>query len=178
MGGLLILALLSGTTVSTFSLFSPPIAHARRRLAELALRRLYDIRMTQVPGYLENWNPDLFLQTLNEQRPENQSGIDCRGFEWHYWHSKLLPEQTTLTGHRRAVSTVAFSQDGSRLISGSIDGWVFVRETESGRTILAFDPGPGAYQEPVAVSPDGLRIAAIAQARVRVLDALTGGTPR
>ena len=36
-------------------------------------------------------------------------------------------------------SSVNFSQDGKKLVSGSKDEWVYLWDVESGKNILAFD---------------------------------------
>ena len=80
--------------------------------AELANRRLYGVKMNLVQRFWEDWNPDGFRQTLAEQLPENQNGVDRRGWEWYYWQRKVSSGHTTFQGHTGAVYGVAFSPDG------------------------------------------------------------------
>ncbi len=87
--------------------------------AEGANRRLYGVRMNLVQRFWEEWNPEGFRQTLAEQLPENQRGIDRRGWEWYYWQRKVSSGHTTFQGHTGVVWGVAFSPDGSRIASAS-----------------------------------------------------------
>ena len=89
-----------------------------RNEAEFANRRLYGVNMNLVQRFWEDWNGEGFFQTLAEQRPENQRGIDRRGWEWHYWQRKVNSGHITLKGHTSWVLGVAFSPDGKRLASG------------------------------------------------------------
>ena len=47
-------------------------AGAARIEAELANRRLYDVKMNVVQKAWEDWSPTLFLGSLDEQLPERQ----------------------------------------------------------------------------------------------------------
>ena len=172
----LVLALITGTIVSTvFALIASDRSRQANRQAELAMRRLYDVRMTQIPGYRDNWNPDLFLRTLNEQLPENQAGVDRRGFEWHYWHNKILTEEATLRGHKRAVTSIAFNASGNRLASASMDGTIRLWNTQTGQTILICKRGQEGTSRVAALSPDASRIASIVgDMKLGVWDTETG----
>lgn len=72
---------------------------------ERANRLLYNSRMTQVQRHWEQYNPGLFLALLDEQRPENQGGVDRRGFEWHYWQRKFASGHVTFKGHTGRVTS-------------------------------------------------------------------------
>ncbi len=172
----LVLALITGTIVSTaFALIASDRSRQANRQAELAKRRLYDVRMTQVPGYRDNWNPDLFLRTLNDELQVSQAGVDRRGFEWHYWRNKILTEVATLTGHSQRPWRVDFSPDGTRLLSASVDGSARVWATETGRSILVLDIGRGERGRDAAFSPDASRIVSLRDdGTVRVWDAESG----
>jgi len=63
----------------------------------------------------------------------------------------------TLTGHKGAVYSVAFSPDGRYIASGSVDNTVKVRETESGELVQTL-VGHGGEVSSVAFSPDGRHI--------------------
>jgi WD40 repeat protein/tRNA A-37 threonylcarbamoyl transferase component Bud32 len=63
-----------------------------------------------------------------------------------------------LEGHRDAVTALAFSADGSQLVSGSLDATVRLWEVASGNSRVL--PGTRQRIEAVAFSPDGETIAA------------------
>jgi WD40 repeat protein len=63
----------------------------------------------------------------------------------------------TLAGHTAAVTSVAFSPDGTRVLTGSRDNSAKLWDAETGKEILSL---PGHTQEvtSVAFSPDGLSV--------------------
>ena len=61
----------------------------------------------------------------------------------------------TLTGHDSYVTSVAFSPDGQRIVSGSADKAVKIWDANSGEELQTLT---GHYVISVAFSPDGQRI--------------------
>jgi WD40 repeat protein len=67
-------------------------------------------------------------------------------------------ELLTLEGHSGGVTSVAFSPDGKRIVSGSYDNTVKVWDAETGQETLTLK-GHSDYVRSVSFSPDGRRIA-------------------
>jgi WD40 repeat protein len=145
---------------------------------EFANRRLYMVRMDLLQRSWEEGNGSLFQRVLDEQRPENQGGVDRRGWEWHYWYRKSQVGHITLRGNVRGnagrLLSVAFSPDGSRLAAGGGDGSVRVWDVASGQEVLTLHGVASRAKLPVAFSPDGARLAAAGEGWVRVWDLASG----
>ena len=67
------------------------------------------------------------------------------------------PKRSSLKGHTDAVTSVAFSPDGKRIVSGSQDQTVKVWDADKGTETLTLK-GHTQLVTSVAFSPDGKRI--------------------
>lgn len=75
----------------------------------------------------------------------------------------------TLSGHAGQVNAVAFSPDGSRLLSASHDGSIRVWDAHTGQQLQAFDWKVGPVTA-LAVAPDGLTCAAGGKGTIVIWD--------
>src|SRR5262249_31533630 len=98
----------------------------------------------------ENNNGPLALQLLEECQ------WDLRGWEHRHILTRLSSKATFL-GHTREVTSVTFSPDGKRILTGSFDRTAKVWDAEKGTERLSLKGHTGMVDS-VAFSPDGKRI--------------------
>jgi WD40 repeat protein/serine/threonine protein kinase len=92
---------------------------------------------------------------------------DLRNWEWRYCKQLCHPDLRTLRGHSQSVQTVAFSPDGTLLVTG--DGKLYMKgQARDSSEVIVWDAGTGreirrlgGFQGSVhsaAFSPDGTKI--------------------
>jgi len=90
------------------------------------------------------------------------------------WNASTGAELKRLDGHSHAVCSVAFSSDGTRIVSGSNDKSVRVWDASTGAELKRLDSHTNPVSS-VAISSDGTRIVSGSRDKsVRVWDASTG----
>lgn len=106
------------------------------------------------------------VRTESEERPESHSVM--------LWNLEKEHEPVILDGHNSYVECVAFSPDGSRIVSGSDDGTAIVWDTALGQCMFALK-GHTDWVRSAVFSPDGNRIATGSfSGTIKLWDANTG----
>ena len=70
----------------------------------------------------------------------------------------IFGQLAVLKGHINSVTSVAFSPDGKKIVSGSYDQTIRVWDAETGKEIIQPLEGHSGYVNSVAFSPDGKKI--------------------
>jgi WD40 repeat protein/serine/threonine protein kinase len=138
-------------------------------------RTLYAAHMNVAQQSWETNNLVRLRELLEQHRPKSAES-DLRGFEWYYLYRLCHAELLTFRGHTDIVHGMAYSPDGHRLASGSMDNTVKVWDAQTGRELLSM-PGHTDYVLNVAFSPDSKRLASASATKdktVKVWDVQTG----
>src|SRR5262249_29959335 len=160
--------------VSTlFAVAAAKKAEAARQAEWQARQRAYDSDMLLTQAAWEQHQVGRFQQLLEEHRPRGE-GEDRRGFEWYYWKRQFQRGYVTLQGHTALVWSVAFSADGTRIVSASGDKTVKVWNAQTGQETLTLKGHTDSVTS-VCFSPDGKRIVSgSGDGTVKMWDARTG----
>jgi WD40 repeat protein len=129
---------------------------------------LYLNHLALAERYLTTHNT-VAAEALLDECPE-----ELRQWEWRLLERLCHANPVTLTGHNNRVDGLAFSPDGTRLASGSFDGFIRIWDTNTGHVLLSLT----GHEDPVrtvAFTPDGHRLASCGDGKtVRIWDAATG----
>jgi WD40 repeat protein/serine/threonine protein kinase len=95
-------------------------------------------------------------------------------WEWRYLKRQCHQDLLTLRDHSAGVWGLAYSADGARLASASMDGTVKVWDATTGQVLHTLRGHNGEVMG-VALSPDGKRLASVGfDQMMKVWDAITG----
>ena len=170
-------ATLGGATVVLLLLVaigSPIALYHIDRERQRADQNLYEADMNLAQRAWDEGDLGATRGRLQAHLPGPGEPDDRRGFEWYYFWNLCRGEQRlTLTQHGEAVSSVAFSPDGSRLATGSAgDGDpVFIWDSATGKIVTTL---PRQNVISLAFAPDGRSLAVGGRDRVVVWNLETG----
>jgi WD40 repeat protein len=101
---------------------------------------------------------------------------DLRGWEWHRLNYISDQSIMTLRGHQDEIHSIALSQDGKRIVSGSSDKTIKVWDAATGAELITIASGYENEVTCVVFSPDGKLIVSSSEydPNIKVWDAATG----
>ncbi|MBI4664565.1 MAG: protein kinase [Verrucomicrobia bacterium] len=138
--------------IAALAIFSFSVSRKEKRERTAAQHRLYVANMNLAQQAREQHNFGHVRQLMEET-----ALYPDRGFEWYYWQRQTHLDLRTLRGHRSAISSVVFSQDGQRIVTGSWDGTAKVWVAASGEELFTLK-GHTNRVTSLSVSRDGQRI--------------------
>jgi len=98
---------------------------------------------------------------------------ELRGWEWRYLRRLIQSERVAIAAHQRGVGILAFSPDGSRLLTGGSDGVVRLWDAWKGTLLLDLLQHSAGVRAAV-FSPDGKWVVSCSAKEVLRWDTATG----
>jgi WD40 repeat protein/serine/threonine protein kinase len=154
-------------------------AEAERKVAELRQRALDQAELQRYYSLVSAADRDYWALRHDQAAAElKECPQTLRGWEWHQQDRRRQDVLRSLQGHDKEVWKVAYSPDGTRLASASLDGTVKVWDPDTGAELLRL----AGHDKPVwgvAYSPDGKLLATGGgDGTVRLWDSGTGAAVR
>ncbi len=167
--GLVLLAMIAGTTISTWQAIRATAAEKRmaatlkvaeehRRHAE---RHFYAFGLRQVQQTIEQGQVELAQERLFSLRDELDQ-IETSDFAWRYLHHFMSRESGLFVRHQAEVSLMNLSPDRRLLASGDERGTIILTDLASGQTHPRLI-GHTARLKLLAFSPDAKLLASVAE---------------
>ena len=136
-------------------------------LSAIATRNLIDIMKTSRNGKITSVYNGLDLRYV--------SFYNCNLKNATFDNTKIYPYNFIPAGHTGYINSVAFSPDGTKIVSGGSDCTVRVWDIKTGLQIGAPLTGHTGWVKSVAFSPDGTKIVSGSRDKaIRIWDAKTG----
>ncbi len=136
-------------------------------LSAIATRNLIDIMKTSRNGKITSVYNGLDLRYV--------SFYNCNLKNATFDSTKIYPYNFIPTGHTGYINSVAFSPDGTKIVSGGSDCTVRVWDIKTGLQIGASLTGHTGWVKSVAFSPDGTKIVSGSlDGTIRIWDVETG----
>jgi len=109
--------------------------------------------------------------------PDGSRFVAGLGGDIKVYESATMTEVMTILGHRGQVLCVAFNSDGTRLVSGSVDGTAKVWDPRTGSELMTFREHKEVVSS-ACFSPDDKRVisSSYGNALIKVWDSATGKT--
>ena len=103
--------------------------------------------------------------------PSGEIAFPSKTHGVEFYDPELEKQLATFEGHSDIVTTIAFSADGSRMVTGSLDNTIKIWDTSSQEELFSL-PGHATHVRKVAISPDGYCIASLGDdGMVKIWDA-------
>jgi hypothetical protein len=151
-------------------------AEKQRKIAESEIeatrKSLYYNQIALINSEYKNGNT-ADVQKLLQECPQ-----DLRNWEYEYLHHISDQARMTLIGHEGLVRCVAFTPDGSKVVSGGQDKTIRIWDVKTGKELVIIK-AHDEYVSSIAISPNGRQIAsASADKTVKLWDFENGNLLR
>ncbi|MBM4091917.1 MAG: hypothetical protein FJ276_21175 [Planctomycetes bacterium] len=146
------------------------------RQKQLALRSLYSAHLLRAQSALDEGNLDAMWDSVTavEQTLGAATEDALRDWEWQFLRSRVDTSESAIRAHSGVVTSVAFSPDGTRMVTCGEDAIVVLWDVADRTPRHILDEHRGGVEQ-VAFSHDGALLASAGRdGRVIIWDAASG----